>query len=111
MLVQGLLFLLAGCVTGRSSFDLKAEVECRKSTDDFPVFIPNPTDCNKYYVCDGMTPISMDCPAELYFDPELNVCNWPENVDCQASGEEASLEESSEEESSEEEPSEEELSS
>lgn len=26
----------------------------------------------------------MECPAGLYFDPALNVCNWPEEVDCVA---------------------------
>merc|ERR1712029_535170 len=30
-----------------------------------------------------MGPVLMECPPGLYFDPTLNVCNWPDNVDCQ----------------------------
>merc|ERR1719410_1931320 len=25
----------------------------------------------------------MSCPGDLYFDSNLNVCNWPDQVDCQ----------------------------
>jgi len=48
------------------------------------VFVPHPHDCTKYYECQGTWPILLECPHELYFDPVLNVCNWPEEVDCTA---------------------------
>jgi len=59
-------------------------VVCTPSPDGFPVFVPHPHDCTKYYECQGDWPILMECPAGLYFDPALNVCNWPEEVDCVA---------------------------
>ena len=60
-------------------------VVCPESTDGFPVFLPYPKDCTKYYECDGDWPILMDCAPPLYFDAELNVCNWPDQVNCDQS--------------------------
>ena len=57
-------------------------IVCPLSTDGFPVFLPHPTDCTKYYECVDEVPVLMDCAPPLYFDPTLNVCNWPEMVDC-----------------------------
>merc|ERR1711872_921538 len=58
-------------------------IEC---VDDFGYmsFIPHPTDCTKYYVCNGFstTPVLMTCAPPLYFDPSINVCNYPEQVQC-----------------------------
>merc|ERR1719259_138813 len=94
------------------------DVVCTESTDGFPVFIPHPSECNLYYMCAGLTPVLMSCPGELFFDPSLNVCNWPDQVDCQPQteedtttageesgeeGEESSSEEGSSSESSSEE--------
>ena len=56
------------------------DVVCTESTDGFPVFIPHPSECNLYYMCAGLTPVLMSCPGELFFDPSLNVCNWPDQV-------------------------------
>ena len=60
-----------------------SEVEC---PDGGAPFVPHPTDCSLYYQCNGDLPILMDCPDGLYFDPQLNVCNWPDQVDCQNKG-------------------------
>merc|ERR1711953_786288 len=35
-----------------------------------------------FYECRGRTPVLMSCPAGLYFDSRINVCNWPEYADC-----------------------------
>ena len=74
------LSLTVSAVLGRPQV---SRLFCPESTDGFPVFIPHPTDCTKYYECDGDWPILMDCAPPLFFDPSLNVCNWPEMVDCQ----------------------------
>merc|ERR1712058_223576 len=79
------------------------DVICTESVDGYPVFIPHPTECNLYYMCAALTPVLMSCPGELFFDPSLNVCNWPDQVDCQAQTEERSSEEGSSSESSSEE--------
>ncbi len=47
------------------------------------IFLPHPTDCNKFCQCDWGVPIEMTCPPGLVFNPAVNpgpVCDWPENV-------------------------------
>merc|ERR1719187_3166515 len=58
-------------------------VVCPPSEDGFPVFVPHPTDCTKYYECQKDWPILMECAPPLYFDPSISACNWPSQVDCQ----------------------------
>jgi len=60
------------------------DVVCHESEDGFPVYVPHPTQCNLYYQCVGLTPFLLYCPGELFFDPILNVCNWPDQVDCES---------------------------
>merc|ERR1719213_1623518 len=57
--------------------------------DDVPscqpgdLFLPDPDDCDSYYMCDAAgAAVAMDCLEGLYFDITLSLCNWPENVDC-----------------------------
>merc|ERR1712098_210304 len=69
--------------TTKPSFD----VVCPDSDDGLALFVPHPVDCSKYYACHGSTPVLMECPPGLVFDPALNVCNYPHPslVDCPAS--------------------------
>ena len=56
---------------------------CPVSEDGHPVSYPHPTDCSMFYQCDaGGIPVLMSCPDGLFFDPSLNVCNWPDLVNC-----------------------------
>ena len=57
-------------------------VVCPPSQDGFVVFVPHPYECTKYFMCQGSTGISMDCPGDLQFDPDLNVCNYEWAVGC-----------------------------
>jgi len=57
-------------------------VICPESEDGYAVYVPHPTECNLYYECVGLTPVLLSCPGDLFFDPALNVCNWPDQVDC-----------------------------
>jgi len=66
-------------------------VQCPQNSGDFPVFLPHPTDCTKYYECQDDWPILMDCAPPLYFDAKLDVCNWPNLVDCVTSTSEAPM--------------------
>jgi len=45
-------------------------------------FYPCPDDCSQYYVCDHNLPHLFTCPAGLYYDPILRVCNYPNKVPC-----------------------------
>eukprot|EP00088_Acartia_fossae_P035202 TRINITY_DN36228_c0_g1_i1.p2 TRINITY_DN36228_c0_g1~~TRINITY_DN36228_c0_g1_i1.p2 ORF type:complete len:120 (+),score=38.13 TRINITY_DN36228_c0_g1_i1:50-409(+) len=48
--------------------------------------VPCPWDCSKYYICEsGNIALEMDCAPPLHFDPSLEICNWPELVNCEAS--------------------------
>ena len=78
--VSTLLSLLTVSVSGKSinQFD----VVCHESQDGYAVFVPHPYDCSLYYECVGLTPVLMSCPAGLYFDSRIDICNWPEYVTC-----------------------------
>ncbi|XP_059216028.1 probable chitinase 10 [Stomoxys calcitrans] len=38
-------------------------------------------DCTHYYMCEGERKHHMPCPANLVFNLQENVCDWPENVE------------------------------
>ncbi|XP_050562071.1 chondroitin proteoglycan 2-like [Spodoptera frugiperda] len=38
--------------------------------------------CNQYYQCIFGKPIVLSCPANLFYDLEKHICDWPENVNC-----------------------------
>jgi len=82
LLLCSLLLLVASSGFSRPSFS-NSDVVCPESEDGFPVFLPHPSDCTKYYQCQEDWPILMECAPPLYFDPDLGVCNWPRFVDCQ----------------------------
>ncbi len=46
------------------------------------VFIPDPTDCSRFYQCSQMGLILKNCPPGLVFDKDRDICDWPANVDC-----------------------------
>merc|ERR1712154_234684 len=78
--VSTLLSLLTVSVSGKSIHQF--DVVCHESQDGYAVFVPHPYDCGLYYECVNLTPMLMSCPAGLYFDSRINICNWPEFVDC-----------------------------
>ena len=47
-------------------------------------FWAHPEDCTQFYRCVGATPYFFNCPAGLYFNPSIFVCDWPSNVQCRA---------------------------
>jgi len=42
----------------------------------------NPRNCRKYFKCDSGTPSLQSCPANLIFDTNLRICNWPDASEC-----------------------------
>ncbi|XP_065561191.1 LOW QUALITY PROTEIN: probable chitinase 10 [Artemia franciscana] len=53
--------------------------ECPENGDGYA---RDASDCTVFYQCAGGVKFTMVCPAGLYFDPSINVCNWPEQVEC-----------------------------
>lgn len=39
-------------------------------------------DCGAFYHCSNGELYEQRCPGELYFNPVLDVCDYPENVQC-----------------------------
>lgn len=40
---------------------------------------------HRYYICYGGEPIGFQCPEGLHFNPEINTCDFIENVNCTVS--------------------------
>ena len=78
-----LLSILIVTVLGKSLNRDNFDAICHESQDGYAVFVPHPFNCSLYFECDGLTPVLMSCPSGLYFDSSLNVCNWPEYVECE----------------------------
>jgi len=61
------------------------DVDCSQA--DNGEKLPSPTSCSEYYVCVLGIPYLFNCPitvsGRLYFDEELQTCNWPSQVDCE----------------------------
>ena len=61
--------------------------ECTSTTRDGYKFA-SPDSCTEFYVCDHLKAYLHQCPNatvsgdQLYFDPELKICNWPSMVNC-----------------------------
>ena len=70
------------CTSG--GYLAKGEVEC-PSWDGELYFLPDPVDCAKYYACTPYGPCHYTCPVDLWWDAELNICNWPDEVECAGS--------------------------
>ncbi|KFB35793.1 hypothetical protein ZHAS_00002711 [Anopheles sinensis] len=55
---------------------------CPRTNGYYPVYFRNSKECSQYYQCDQGTAYLIQCPAELYFNNRINVCDYPQNVDC-----------------------------
>merc|ERR1719244_2496121 len=64
--------------TTTTTTDTSPAIQCPESTDGYPVYVAHPTDCTKFYECHDDEPILMECAPPLYFDPKIDVCNYPE---------------------------------
>ncbi|XP_017893236.1 probable chitinase 10 [Ceratina calcarata] len=56
------------------------EVSCEEE-DNHISYHPDKSDCTMYYMCEGERKHHMPCPVNLVFNPNENVCDWPENVE------------------------------
>lgn len=59
---------------------LANEVTCDEE-DGHISYHADKADCRMYYMCEGERKHHMPCPSNLVFNPDQNVCDWPENVE------------------------------
>lgn len=53
------------------------EVNCSTERQYFP----NESDAGSFYQCSNGVPIYQPCPAGLIFNPDINVCDYPQNYE------------------------------
>jgi len=56
------------------------EVTCSEEDGHISYHIDK-ADCTKYYMCEGERKHHMPCPAQLVFNENENVCDWPARVE------------------------------
>lgn len=49
-------------------------------------YLPDDSRCEVFYYCDWGSAIFFECPGGLYWNRELNVCDWPDVVNCELGG-------------------------
>lgn len=61
-----------------------AETFCA-SVEAFGYYAAKESGCKGYYVCDAGGSYYLDCPFGTLFNENVDYCDWPDNVDCEAS--------------------------
>lgn len=59
-----------------------ADGVCPAENGEFVSFLRDLADCSVFYFCDHGNAVQMSCLDGLHFNPELHVCDWPQNVGC-----------------------------
>ena len=57
---------------------------CPAENSKFPVLLPHPDDCNKFYICDSGLPHLKECQPGLHFNAKIKTCDYPRNAGCSA---------------------------
>ncbi len=55
-----------------------SSIICPEDQND--TYHPHPTDPGKFCQCSNGVPYEMPCPEGMHFNPESNVCDWPQNA-------------------------------
>jgi len=61
-----------------STTNQACEVRCGAEDE----YLANPRDCGSYYQCSNGEAVLRPCSPDLVFDPELEVCVFPEDYEC-----------------------------
>ncbi|CAL7945675.1 unnamed protein product [Xylocopa violacea] len=84
--------LLAVAIAAISvAFVLADEPKCPPHNGVDVILIPNPDDCGSYYSCNEGKAWLLNCSEGLHFNAELNVCDWPQNVNCEIHAESSTM--------------------
>uniref|UniRef100_A0A0B7B1V9 Chitin-binding type-2 domain-containing protein n=1 Tax=Arion vulgaris TaxID=1028688 RepID=A0A0B7B1V9_9EUPU len=61
---------------------VQAEFNRNFCVDKVKTFYSDPDDCTRFYTCILKITYYYTCPAGLFFNVDINVCDWPQNVNC-----------------------------
>lgn len=85
LVVVAFLLLLCGCLKQKWI----SSVNGQNTDEDVCLGVPNgtkvidPDSCNGFYLCrDDMAPGFAFCPGNLWFNPDIEDCDLPENFEC-----------------------------
>ena len=70
--------------TGNCARNDKCPSGCGPDNKD--VFLPFPGDCTRYYHCSGGAACEMNCPGGLHWNVAKDICDYPENANCNNTG-------------------------
>ena len=56
-----------------------SELTCPE-LDDGQTYRPSDTNCQEYFHCVNGVPVMRKCPDGLFWDPEKQFCNWPDQI-------------------------------
>ncbi|KAJ9594810.1 hypothetical protein L9F63_013891 [Diploptera punctata] len=51
---------------------------------EFSTFFPHPNDCHWFFHCSNGVPYCKECAANLHWNQDLETCDYPGNVNCDA---------------------------
>nr|XP_034195423.1 peritrophin-1-like [Osmia lignaria] len=57
-------------------------VVCPPKNEADVTLLPNPDNCQTFYLCNDGIPYLMQCPGGLDFNPKERVCDLPEQANC-----------------------------
>lgn len=86
-------FLLAGSVLTSANDPQIPQIpkSCPSENSlDINTFLKHETNCSMFYICQKGEKIARLCPLldkegnRLHFNPQLQICDWPENVKCES---------------------------
>ncbi|KAK4290318.1 hypothetical protein Pmani_036770 [Petrolisthes manimaculis] len=61
---------------------LEVSESCPAEDGTYPVYLPHPDHCSMFCTCNGGVAFEQQCQLDLLWNDVLNVCDWPENVNC-----------------------------
>ncbi|KAI8441638.1 hypothetical protein MSG28_015198 [Choristoneura fumiferana] len=71
-------------VSSAESNEVEVELLPNGCPADFDIhqLLPHESDCTKFYYCVHGEKQERECRDDLFFNPAIQVCDWPANVDC-----------------------------
>lgn len=89
-----LLHIIGHCPAQKIISDEKWAVLCQNVPAK--VYTRLPGECSRFFICIDGFPSILDCPDNLYFDPEDVVCGYPGDIKCYKDVEDVTTEKDSE---------------